>query len=173
MKQKIFKGLKLGGIVLSLFNLIMFYSMRCCWSGISKTLEYEKSESLFILHLPEVLCVIFLLVAAANISLYFVMKKEKNTWTIILNVVNFIFFVALMVIIKLGALDYMRFVWQEFLTASIVLLIVLALLFLIFVYPKTKLKDSKVFKFVLLGCIVLTSLGIIVYIVISKKKKSK
>ena len=159
MKAKIFKGLKLGGIVLSIFNLMMFFSMRCCWSGISKTLKYEKSESLLILHLPEILCVIFLLVAATNITLYFVMKKEKNLWTIILNVFNFIFFIALMVIIKLGALDYMRFVWQEFLTFSIVLLIVLSLLFLIFVYPKTKLKDSKVFKFVLLGCIVLTSLG--------------
>ena len=93
MKNKIFKGLKLTGIVLSMFNLMMFFSMRCCWSGISKTLGYEKNPSWLLLHLPELVCGLFLIVTILNISLYFIMKKEKNLWSIILNSFNLIFFV--------------------------------------------------------------------------------
>ena len=34
----------------------MFFSMRCIWSGISKTLGYEKNESMFLLNLPVFIC---------------------------------------------------------------------------------------------------------------------
>ena len=158
MKNKIFKGLKLTGIVLSMFNLMMFFSMRCCWSGISKTLGYEKNPSWLLLHLPELVCGLFLIVTILNISLYFIMKKEKNLWSIILNSFNLIFFVVLMVIIKLGAMDYMRFIWVEFFKFLGVLCVALLLIFFIFIYPKTKLKNSKIFKLVTLGCIILSSI---------------
>ena len=60
--------------------------------------------------------------------------------------INLIFFVVLMVIIKLGAMDYMRFIWVEFFKFLGVLCVALLLIFFIFIYPKTKLKNSKIFK---------------------------
>ena len=42
-------------LVLSFFNLILFFSIRMCWSGISKTLGYEDSNSVFILWLPVII----------------------------------------------------------------------------------------------------------------------
>ena len=161
-KELIFKVVKIFSVVLSLFNLLMFFAMRCCWSGISKTLGYEKSESWLLLNLPVMLCILFLLIAIANTTLYFIMKKEKNKWSIIFSSLNVIFLIAIFVIIALGAKDYMRFIWVEFFKSLIVVAIVLALVFLLFVYPKTKLKDNKIFKLVTLGCVLLSSVAYLV-----------
>ena len=52
MKEKVLKVLKLVCLVIASFNALMFYSMRPCWSGISKALGYEKGYNSFILYLP-------------------------------------------------------------------------------------------------------------------------
>lgn len=167
MKNKIFKILNITGIVLSMFNLMMFFSMRCCWSGISKTLGYEKNPTWLILHLPEIVCILFLINVILNLIIYFQKKHNKNFWSIILNSINIIFFVVLMVIIALGAMDYMRFIWVEFFKFLVVLLVALTILFLIFIYPKTKLKDSIIFKYVALLGVILSSGGYLLNISIN------
>ena len=50
--MKVDKVIKISTLVISLFNLLMYFSMRCCWSGISKTLGYEDGYNPLILHLP-------------------------------------------------------------------------------------------------------------------------
>lgn len=161
-KELIYKIVKISSVVLSIFNLLMFFAMRCCWSGISKTLGYENGYSKFILDLPVYLCILFLIVACVNVTFYFIKKKEKNLWAIILGSINVVLLIALIVIIALGAKDYMRFIWVEFFKSLIVVAIVLAVLFLIFIYPKTKLKDNKIFKLVTLGCVLLSSVAYLV-----------
>ena len=52
MKKNLIKVSKIGNLILSFFNLAMFFAIRMCWSGISKTLGYESSRSDFILLLP-------------------------------------------------------------------------------------------------------------------------
>ena len=76
-KETIFKIVKLSSVVVSIFNLLLFFAMRCCWSGISKTLGYENGYSKFILDLPIYVCVLFLIVAAVNTTLYFIKKKVE------------------------------------------------------------------------------------------------
>ena len=49
-------------LVLSFFNLILFFSIRMCWSGISKTLGYEDSNSAFILWLPVIIWFILIII---------------------------------------------------------------------------------------------------------------
>ena len=63
-KELIYKIIKIATLVLALFNLLMFFSMRCCWSGISKTLGYEKAADpnikQFILDLPVIVLFVLL-----------------------------------------------------------------------------------------------------------------
>ena len=60
--------------------------MRCCWSGISKTLsqmlDFEEGKNQFILDLPLIVFFVLLAVFITNAILFKVMKKEKNLWKI-------------------------------------------------------------------------------------------
>lgn len=153
MVKKILNNIsKIGNLVVSWFNFFMFFAMRPCWSGISKTLEYEKSHSWFILNLPVILWIIFFLVAVSNTILFFKMKK-KNLYSYIYNGVNVIFFVAVMVVIALGAIDYMNYIWPNFFKYMGLVVALLLIVFFIFIYPKTKLATCNKFKFGLLGLI--------------------
>ena len=59
MKKKLIFGSKMANLAVSWFNFIMFFSMRCCWSGISKTLGYEKNETWILLNLPVLIFFLF------------------------------------------------------------------------------------------------------------------
>ena len=81
-KELINKIVKLSTLIIGLFNVLMFHSLRCCWSGISKTLGYEDAATLaeaeFILNLPLIVFVVILLAFITNVVLFKIMKKEKN-----------------------------------------------------------------------------------------------
>ena len=146
IKNILLKVSKIGNLVFAWFNFFMFFAMRPCWSGISKTLGYEKSESWLILNLPVILWILFFAVAVTTTVLFLVKKKKKNLWSYILNGINVVFFVAVMVVIALGAIDYMLYIWPSFFRYVGVVLALLVIIFFVFVYPNTKLKDNKVFK---------------------------
>ena len=61
MKQKIFLGIRIAGTLLVIFNLLMFFAMRPCWSGISSTLGYKNGAAPILYYLPIIICVLFLL----------------------------------------------------------------------------------------------------------------
>lgn len=155
MKEKVLKILKWVCLVIASFNALMFYSMRPCWSGISKALGYEKGYNSFILYLPIFVFIVILLLLITTVTL-FVKLKKNNLWNYILLPINIIFSIAIILIFALGAKDYARFIFIKFLNTSLLLIAVAALLFFIFIYPKTKLKDSKIFKLSLLTIIVLS-----------------
>ena len=164
-KELVNKIIKLVSLIIGLFNVLMFHSLRCCWSGISKTLGYEKADTLveaeFILNLPIIVFVLILLAFIANIVLYKVMKKEKNLWSYIMLGVNLIFLIAIIVIIALGAIDYMYFVIQEFAKVLAISALVFFSIFMIFIYPKTKFADNKVFKYSIFGTILLCAIIVV------------
>lgn len=147
-------------LVLSFFNLILFFSIRMCWSGISKTLGYEKSESLFILWLPVIIWFILIIIFSLNIF-FFLKKRNKNLWSYIMNVVNTIFLIANIVIIILGAIDYMFFAWPYVFKYIGMALLGIVIIFFIFIYPKTKLKDNNIFKYSCIGLVSLISAGVV------------
>ena len=154
MVKKILDNIsKIGNLVISWFNFFMFFAMRPCWSGISKTLGYESSESWLILNLPVILWILFFLVAVSNTILFVVLKDKKKTYQYIYNGVNIVFFIAVMVVIALGAIDYMDYIWPNFFKYLGLIAILLVIIFFIFIYPKTKVANCNKFKFGLLGLI--------------------
>ena len=146
MKEKLIISSKISNLVLAWFNFFMFFSMRCCWSGISKTLGYENGYNWIIYWLPVIIWALLMLIFIANICLFKLMKKESKLWSFICNGVNVVFLIVNLVIIKLGAIDYMDYVWPEFFTYFSLTLVVLIVIFMLFIYPKTFLVDNKLFK---------------------------
>ena len=112
MKNVIYKIIRIVGTVLAFFNLLMFYAMRPCWSGISKTIGYGNNKPAILYYLPIIICVLFLVVLLSDL----ILKKifNKNWLHIAYLAISFLFFVVVMVVIKLGAIEYMRFIWPKF-----------------------------------------------------------
>ena len=151
MKKIVFMVMRIAGTVFAFFNLIMFFAMRPCWSGISSTLGYGQGGNAFLLYLPIIICCFLLIVLLCDLILKKIFKK---TWLdIMFFAVSITFFAAIMVIIALGAIDYMRFVWPKFFVALTVVLVLVLLYCLLFVYPKTFLKDNPYFKFGTIGVV--------------------
>ena len=148
-KETIFKVIRYAGTVLGVFNLIMFFAMRPCWSGISSTLGYSGGANKFLYYFPVILCVLFFLVVLADLVLKAIFNK--NWLQITFLAVDVVFFIAIIVIIIMGAQDYMRFVWPKFFIGLAAAVALLAIYFVLFIYPKTILKDNKLFKFGILG----------------------
>ena len=149
MKDKIFKIIQIVGTVLGFFNLLMFFAMRPCWSGISSTIGYGNGKNIMLYYLPVFICVLLFLILLSDL----IIKKlfKKNFIQIIYFVAGFIFFVIIMVIIKLGAIDYMRFIWPKFFRAVGLVAALALFYFLLFYYPKTVLKESALFRYSLLS----------------------
>lgn len=147
-------------LVLSFFNLILFFSIRMCWSGISKTLGYEDSNSAFILWLPVIIWFILIIIFGLNIF-FFLKKRNKNLWSYIMNVVNTLFLIVNIVIVILGAIDYMFFAWPYVFKYIVMALLGLIVIFFIFIYPKTILKDNNLFKYSCIGLVSLISAGVV------------
>ena len=166
MKNIIFKIMRIVGTVLAFFNLLMFFAMRPCWSGISSTLGYKNGANPFLYYLPIGICVLFLLILLADLILKAIF--DKNWLHITFFAISFVFLAAIIVIIALGAKDYMRFVWPTFLIGLAVLTVIFLLYFLLFIYPKTILKDNKYFKFGLLGLACVMSAAIMTHFSINR-----
>ena len=167
MKKEItFKVIKIVGTVLAFFNLMMFYAMRPCWSGISATLGYKGGSNTFLYYLPIVICVLFLVVLLCDL----ILKKifNKNWMHIMFLAISFVFFVAIIIIIIMGAIDYMRFVWPTFFMLVGIVVALTALYVLIFIYPHTVLKDNKYFKYGLLGLVSALSVALLLNVSINR-----
>ena len=54
-KDLVFKSIKIVDVILALFNVFMFLAMRCCWSGISKTLGYNNGKPIILYNLPVII----------------------------------------------------------------------------------------------------------------------
>ena len=148
-KQLIFNVIKITGTVFAFFNLLMFYAMRPCWSGISATIGYKGGENTFLYNLPIFICVLFLVILLSDLIIKKIFKKN---WIYIMYLsISFVFFVVILVIIKLGAIDYMRFVWPNFFRSVGFLAILLFLYFLLFIYPRSKFKENPLFKYGILS----------------------
>ena len=168
MKHPVFyKVIRIIGSVLSCFNFLMFFAMRPCWSGISSTLGYKGGSNVFIYNLPIIICVLLFVILLADLILKHIFR-EKGWMQLIFFVVGIVFLVAIVFIIILGAKDYMRFVWPKFFLALAVVSVVICLFFLLFIYPKTALKDNKFFKFGILGLAGVISVGVLLQFTINR-----
>lgn len=149
MKKIIFLIIRILGTILSFFNFLMFLAMRPCWSGISGTIGYKGGDNVMLYYLPVIICALFLVILICDLILKPLLKK--NWLNIVFLGVGAAFFVVILVIIKLGAIDYLRFIWPNFFLSLAIVAPGVLLYFLIFIYPQTPLKDNKIFKNSILG----------------------
>ena len=89
IKNSLNRVSKIGNLVFAWFNFIMFFAMRPCWSGISKTLKYEEIVDKFgeghflswlMLNLPVILWILFFLIALSN-TILFLLKSKKDLYS--------------------------------------------------------------------------------------------
>ncbi len=145
MIKKSNKVLGIIGFILNLFNLLMFFSMRPCWSGISKTFGYSNGGERWILDFPVYLLILFMALFISNL-LFLLFTKEWKVWPIVYFAFGVLFFIAMIVIIIMGGKDYIRFVLAYFLEALAVAAAVGLIAWLLFAYPRKKLAYSKAFR---------------------------
>ncbi len=160
MKQRIFLIVRILGTVLAFFNALMWFALRPCWSGISATLGYKGGSNVFLYYLPVVICVLLFLLLIADLILKKIFKK--NWLQILFGAVHVVFFIAIIIVIILGAIDYMRFVWPKFFVALGVTAIVLLLYFLLFVFPHLSIKDNNYVKYGTIGLVSVLAVGYLV-----------
>ena len=160
MKNIVFKVFRIAGTVFAFFNALMFFAMRPCWSGISSTLGYKGGSNTFLLYVPVIICCFLGLLLLADL----ILKKifRKNWLDALFFGIHVVFFAAIIAIIALGAIDYMRFVWPTFLVELAILAALLLLYFLLFLYPKTPLKDKRWFRYVGIGVATAIAVGALV-----------
>ena len=166
MKERVFKIFRIVGTILAFFNALMFFAMRPCWSGISATLGYKGGSNTFLLYVPIIICVLLFLLLISDLVLKKVFKK--NWLQILFLSIHFVFLVAIIIIIVMGGKDYMRFVWPKFFVAVGALDVILCLYILLFVYPKTQLKDNNYVKYGILGVSSALAIAILVNVSINK-----
>ena len=149
MKNLVFKIIKIVGTIFAFFNALMFYAMRPCWSGISSVIGYKGGDNVILYYLPLIICVLLFVILLSDL----ILKKlfDKNWLYIVFLTISIAFFVVVLVIIKMGAIDYMRFVWPKFFVSLVYLAVLLFLYYLLFIYPKTPLNENKIFKYGILG----------------------
>lgn len=143
---------KYACLFLAVFNTLLFFSMRPCWSGISKALGYEKSYAKIIFDLPVILMFIFALIAVLALINYFINKK-RVVFSYIIFGISVILFAAIIYIFTQGAMEYSLYIFRNFAEAFAYLLAFGVAIFFIFYYHKTFLKDSKLFKISLISII--------------------
>lgn len=157
-ERKIYVVLRIAAVFLSVVNLLLFFAMRPCWSGISKTLGYGKGKARFLYDMPLYLCILF---AAVMVSclIFTAAKKKGHVWPIVYTAVGAVFMAANVIIIKLGAVDYLRFIWPNFFKSLGIAIIILIVYFLLAIYPESILVDYKGFRITILTiCILIAGL---------------
>ena len=130
-----------GGICAAwaLVVALFWFSMRVIWSGISKVIADAFDVDMpneFLLNLPLYVSIfLWLTLIFAVVSLVFIKGKKwpKITLTAVLGV----FTVASVVVVVMGAIDYLYFIIPKFLLSLLISLCIAAFAFVLF-FPKTE-----------------------------------
>ncbi|MBQ8433386.1 MAG: metallophosphoesterase [Clostridia bacterium] len=132
----------LWSVICSLWSLVIalfWLAMRVIWSGISKVIADVfgvGDPTAFLLNLPLYICVLLWCIFAFSVaSLLFLRDKKwpKITLTAVLGV----FTVASIVVVVMGAIDYLYFIVPKFFDSFVISLCIIVFALLLF-YPPVK-----------------------------------
>ena len=135
----------LWGIICAVWALIIalfWFAMRVIWSGISKVVSEAAgldAPDAFMLNLP-LFVSIFLWIVLALAVANLIWLKDKLWTKITLTAVLGVFTIASAVVVVLGAIDYLYFIWPKFFMSLFVSLCLAGFALLVFFPP---LKNSK------------------------------
>ncbi|MEG1527976.1 MAG: metallophosphoesterase [Clostridia bacterium] len=135
--------LSITSTVISVFNVLCFYAIHSMWSGIIAILGKAS---------PYIIIALMFLIAVASLIILLSGKRYLIP-TIIFSVLTLFFFVVECYIISV-AYDSYKYFLREFAIAFGFTALIALLVFLLFYYPKTKLANSRIFKFVLVFVLV-------------------
>ena len=138
---------------------LFWFSMRVIWSGISKVL-YEamgmNEPTDFLLNLPLYISVfLWVLFAAAVVAL--VRKDNKKRSAVILTVLLGIFTVASVVVVVMGAVDYLYFILPKFFLSLLISTCIAAFALLQFFPPVKNCKFCLALKCALIALVILVA----------------
>ena len=144
-------------VIWSMAVALFWFSMRVIWSGISKVL-YEalgmKEPTAFLLNVPLYINIIlWCLVAFAIIHL--VRRGSKKRSAVMLTVLLGVFTVASVVVVVMGAIDYLYFILPKFYLSFSIGLCIAAFAALLFYPPVKNCKYCVTMKCSLIALIIL------------------
>ena len=137
--------LVLWALVVALF----WFAMRVIWSGISKVISEalgEKTPSALMLDLPLYICIfLFCLLAFAVVNLIWLKHKKwpRITLTALLSILT----AASVVVVIMGAIDYLYFILPKFLLSLGVSLAIAAFALLVFFPARSSGKAATALKY--------------------------
>ena len=136
---------------------LFWFSMRVIWSGISKVL-YEamgkKEPTEFLLNVPLYISILlWVLLVFAIVTL--ARKGSKKGSTILLTVLLGVFTVASVVVVIMGAIDYLYFILPKFFLSFSIGLCIAAFAVLLFYPPIQNCKACVALKWALVALVIL------------------
>lgn len=147
-------------ILIALWSMtiaLFWFAMRVIWSGISKVL-YEamgKTEPTeFLLNLPLYIS-IFLWVLLVLSIVELVRKGRKKISTIVLAILLGVFTIASVVVVVMGAIDYLYFILPKFFISMLISMCIVGFAWLLFFPPVKNDKFNVVAKCVVLAVVIL------------------
>ena len=138
----------------SLLCALMWLAMRINWSGISKALGADTNPSFFVMETPLIFCILMWLTFGFSFVSMLVWKKKLPS--IITLALSGVYTVLIIVVIALGACDYMSFILPKFGRSLLVSICLVALALLLFFPVVSRNKAVTIGKWVVLGCVTLT-----------------
>ena len=127
----------LWGIICSAWSLVIalfWFAMRVIWSGISKVISDafgENTPSDFVLNLPLYVSILLWIIFAMSIACL-VWLRGKRWQNITLTALLGVFTVASVVVVIMGAIDYLYFIWPKFFLSLFVSICLVGLALLLF-----------------------------------------
>ncbi len=144
----------------SLVVALFWFAMRVIWSGISKVISEaagEDAPSEFMLNLPlyiSILLWVVLIFAVANLIFTRNKKWPKITLTAVLGV----FTIASVVVVALGAIDYLYFILPKFFLSLIISLCIAFFALFVFFPPVENTKLIMSLKCALVALVIIISI---------------
>lgn len=136
--------------ILTILNMMFYFSMRCIWTGIGKFLNGNQD-------IPNYLMIGFVALVVIAWLLAWLRIDRIAIWFVF--GISVILDVALFFIIKIGAWDYLLFILEEFKDAILFGLGIVAIVWIIFYYSSSKLAKMEFLKLIILGLIIILSVS--------------
>ncbi|MCM1194363.1 MAG: metallophosphoesterase [Corallococcus sp.] len=147
--------LAIVAVAYSLLVALFWLALRVNWSGISKTFGADKNRSFFIMETPLLICIFLWLAAIFAIVAMFLWSGKKK-WPFITSLaVSGVFTIGIIVVVALGAIDYMPFILPTFGVSVLITLCLVAFALLLFFPITGKSKLCTALKCVTLSVAVL------------------
>ncbi len=161
MTEKIKKNLWSGICALwSLIVALFWFAMRVIWSGISKVVSEavgESEPSAFMLNLPLYISIFLWIVLVASVA-NLLWQTDKKWPKITLTAVLGVFTVASIVVVVMGAIDYLYFILPKFFLSLLVSLCIAAFALLVFFPPFKNDKLSLGIKCALVCAVIIVAI---------------